>query len=418
MSPFVLITLVVLFAAVVLLILRAAHPLNALKVCTILAVLSGLAYNPESAFVPPGAFSEFFGKTDIVRALTVIVMLALLFSPNLPRIPYRHKAVVAVSAFPIFMAIVSVATGEPAFVKGVPGFALRMFDIVCFFSFGFWLAQRNRPDEFIRFMVLLALVVVGLNIAAITFDPSSSIRAQRFRGVSFSVNWAGMYLALLIVPVISALMSAKSWFRRSLAAPILVALLVLLLSTGSRGAIISCFAGVLTFLLATKVSKIASGLMAALLMLTVTFLPKNSALMSVSETASRFTSGQNTRETVWKAGWENWVDSGQVWIGTLDASSAVESQFLSILFVYGVIGAVVASLSLVLLFFQVFGAIRGRPSKTSGVAMSVIMVFLSSCFFEAPFFGIISAFNILLFISLGALFGDKASRQQRISLQT
>lgn len=418
MSPFFLLASICLATAIVMQASRVLHPLDSLKICTILAVLSGLAYNPNSAFVPAGAFSTFFGRTDIVRAMSVFVMLALLFSPGLPRVPYKHKVIIVVSAFPLFMGIISALTGEPAFTKGIAGFALRMTDIVCFFSFGLWLGLRKNSNDFTRFMLLLALIVAGLNIAAVIFDPSSSIRAERFRGVSFSVNWAGIYLALLIVPVFATVLSAKSWFSRSLVMPILVALLVFLLSSGSRGAIASGLAGIIALLFTTRVSKLVSGLVAAVVILTITFLPENRSLASMSGAVDRFSTAHNTRESVWQDGWQSWLNSGQIWFGSLDTSNAVESQFLSTLFVYGVIGTIVLSLCLAALVFQITVAVRGRPSTTSGVATSIVVVFLFSCLFEAPFFGIISAFNIFLLISIGAIFGDKASRQQQIGFRT
>lgn len=410
MSQFLATSVLILCVAFFWWQIKGAQSLFFLKICTIIVILSGLAYAPQDAIVPPGAFSGFFGNTNIVRALATILMVAALFSNKVPSAPLSHKAVLILATFPLYMAVLSAATGEPAFTKGILGFLLRMSDIICFFSLGFWLASQGRPNEFAHFMMLVALVTVVISIFALAIEPITSLRADRFRGVSFSANWSGMYFALLVVPLFSMLLSDKRVFFRSTTLPICIALLSLLAATGSRGAFVSALIGLLIYLFLNRKSLIAATGLGILAFLAFILLPGEYSLSNLLIT-KRFATVENTRETVWQDGWDRWLESGDILIGSLDASNAVENQFLSILFVYGVFGVVVAIICLIAIIAQVRKARKGRPSEASNVALSMIVVFFMSCVFEAPYFGVISAFNIFLYIAVGVVFGDKARRR-------
>jgi hypothetical protein len=265
---------------------------RALQVATVAVVLLTV--------VAAGAIIDWMSPARKLRwaALVALAVLAVAYAARRrPRLP--TAALVAAAGF---LALALVSAAWSATERLTIGRAIA-FTLVFVAAAGMALgasARRPRAVEQLLHGVLAAAVVValaGLLVLAFRYDravqPATTVTPARYQGLGGGPNMVPMVLAVA-TPIAAQLATAAATTRaRTVGAASLVLLLGSIAFSGSRGALVAVFAGLLAFALAAPATlrsrALLTGCVGVLLLITLAV----GAIPSPSETNPPEPTGQD-----------------------------------------------------------------------------------------------------------------------------
>ncbi len=368
--------------------------------------------------VPPSPFAFMFDNNQIVRVLGSFLLVSI-YLAKFKLTSLKNGVLGTLWVIPLLMLLYYIGSGIEGLSDGFLGVLVKMADVV-----GFYLLVHRyslSPDirsKFLKGVAYIGLVFIIINLFALLMDPIHSFRAERFRGIIFSVNWMGTYLAFFLVPFFSQYFLGERKMKILWLGTLIITGIFLIL-TGSRGAILTAFVTFLIFIwfvpktrMSGSISKKGifsiSILLGIGLSISMMMYPE---WFTVAE--GRLGSGLDSRSATFEAGWDKWYNYG-FYLGMLDESYGVESIYLTMLYVYGIIG--LSSLLAVILHLLLKAKnISKRFNSLEGPAgMAILVGFSVNCLFEGLYFGTMSAFNLFLYIGLGLLFSVRQRQEASI----
>ncbi len=377
---------------------------------------SGIVHNSNAIgmnYVQPAALASYFHSSHYAR-IAVISVLSLIILLELSEL-MKVKQPVLISLFimPFLFALYQVGSGDEGFNKGMIGFYIRTIDILGLFSLTYLLSISLGGKKLLKIIKYIAMVYIAFCLVGLIVDNQSSFRAERFRGISFSSNWAGAYLAMFSIYLLAAYSVETDKKNKILSISLFFVSVTLLLLTGSRGAMLSAAIGVIIFHIYNRKLSSNENKITVLIFYIVPFLllfyylAMELELFSV--VSDRLTNAGNTRADIWEKGYNNWV-SNNVFFGTTNAGDAVESLYLSVLYVYGIIGFTALILVIAYLLASSYRHMKYANSSPAIAGFSVFVCFLINNLFEALYLGVMSSFHLFMYFSLGLIFAESHNR--------
>lgn len=374
-----------------------------------LTILFGIVNGAEGRYgVPPAAFAYLFDGNQYVRTIGSLLLSIIYISRFGFKIP--NKGVFGLLLiYPFLMFIYFVGSSEQGFSDGIFGTIIKISDVIGFYLLIQMLSiDKNTQYLVLKFIAILGVIFIIINLLAIVLDPVNSYRAFRFRGIVFSVNWIGAYLTLILIPLFSQYFlsndNKKYWLI------FIVIDLVLIILTGSRASLIAAFVYIFSFIvLSQKQNDILINFRKVLFLL-ISFSLLLILIMNLypewfSFVNDRLSSNIDTRSDVFMKYFEMWYEKGY-FLGLFSESYAVESNYVSALYVYGLVGLIIFLCIWIAILFKTYNVIRNREEVSifniSGISM--FLGYLVHSFFEAFYFGTMSAFNLFMYLGLALAF--------------
>lgn len=115
----------------------------------------------------------------------------------------------------------------------------------------------------------------------------------------------------------------------------------------------------------------------------------------------------NTRQEMWYDTIERW-QRGDIIFGSSDPGDGVESLYLSMLSVYGIVGLSILIVSFIMIFFTLLNIRKQNRSMFWSLGFVSLIGFCFNCIFEALYLGTMSAFNPILYMMIGMSTNDAA----------
>jgi hypothetical protein len=235
-----------------------------------------------------GSLLSWIDTARKLRWLTLFVFAAIAIAYAVSRAGWRRLGFVqAGGAFLVGLALVSTAWSAFPRLTFERTAALGVLFAGC----GAVAAGIDRPDAARRFVDAIvagaaAVAVGGLLVLAFDHDravqPATTALPARYQGLGGGPNTAMMALAVASPLAAYAVLEARRPFARALAAVILVLLVGSIVASGSRGALVGCFGGLLALALlaptARRARVVAGASVAALLVVAalITRIPQPS----------------------------------------------------------------------------------------------------------------------------------------------
>lgn len=364
--------------------------------------------------IPPAPFAFMFDNNQIVRILGSF-LLVIIYNSRYKMTNISSGVLETLCVLPIVMLVYYIVSGIEGFSDGLLGVLVKISDIIGFYLLVHRLSKR---DDFRRILLaglaMMGAVFLLISLLGLLADPVNAFRAGRFRGIVFSVNWMGTYLALFLIPFFSQyLLNNKKikifWLI------ILLMTITLLILTGSRAAMITALISFVVFMWFIYKSKInASVSMQGVLGIFIFVVIGMSIIISLNPewftlAEARLGGNLDTRTLTFQAGWDIWFDDSPL-IGMLDQNYGVESVYLTMLYVYGIIGFFILIIVFTRLILKAINISKYFKSLEGPVGIAILIGFIINCFFEGLYFGTMSAFNLIFYMGLGFLFSFPKKR--------
>lgn len=384
-----------------------------------ITILFGMVNGSQGRFgLPPAPFAFMFDQNQIVRVVGSF-LLVVIYLAKFKFSILKDSVLGTLWIIPLLMLVYYIGSGIEGLSDGFLGVLVKMADVVGFYLLVHRLSlSQDYRSMFLKGIAVIGLVFIIINLFALLVDPVNSFRASRFRGIIFSTNWMGTYLAFFLIPLFSQYLSSRRMMKILWLGVLLVATIFLIL-TGSRGAILTAFITFLIFIWFTPKAQINGSFSKKRLLSVITLL---SILMSIiilmypewfSVTSDRLSSGLDSRSNVYKTGWDIWYNNS-LYFGMLDEKYSVESVYLTMLYVYGIVGFFIFLLVLSRLLLKAMIASKRFNSLEGPVGMAIFIGFFVNSALEGLYFGTMSAFNSILYIGLGLLFSVRRIQKNSI----
>ena len=389
----------ILIAIISLLVFKIKGKLSFLIFIFFTTIIAGIFNGGEAvySFTPQQAFFSKYASG--YGGVKLFLMGVLIFILPMQKLEFTYKEAITIFALLIFPVFVSISSlfGSIGLSGGfLPSF-VSIFEVVFVFVFIKYIIKNGCKDKLIDDLALFFSVFIIFLFLGLMLEPELSLRAGRFRGVSGSSNWMATYLCFINLLLFSFYLNRSN---RHLTIISLILGVILLILTGSRSSIFAFFAALLLICFRTGVNKSMISIVVFILIGSLISIVVGFDLSSFD--IARVSSLENTRESVWLRGYTSLVNSGDYLMGVTNASAAVESVYLSVLFVYGIMGLIFfVPMFLLLFYFSSFIKPLGQGSLILGSGL--IMAFLLISIFENIYFGKIASFNSFLYLGVGLL---------------
>jgi hypothetical protein len=372
-----------------------------------ITILFGMVNGSQGRYdVPPAPFALMFDKNQLVRVMGSF-LLVMIYILRYKFTTLKNGVLGTLWVIPLMMLVYYIGSGIEGLSDGFLGVLVKMTDVVGFYLLVYRLSLReNFRRIFLSSLAMMGTIFLAINLVALLVDPVNAFRAERFRGITFSVNWMGSYLALFLMPLFSQYLLSKKKIKIFWLIILLIAVTFLIL-TGARAAIITSLFSFVIFLWFIYKSKIddSVSMKGVMGIMTLIFIGMSIVIMVYPEWFTvaeiRLSGNLDTRTLIFEAGWNRWTSP---FLGMFDEGYGVESVFLTMLYVYGIVGFSI----LFMVFSQILLKAKIASKKFKSVegptGMAILIGFLINCFFEGLYFGTMSAFNLIFYIGLGLLF--------------
>lgn len=384
-----------------------------------ITILFGMVHGSQGRFgVPPAPFAFMFDHNQIVRVAGSF-LLVLVYLAKFKFSILKNSILGTLWVIPLLMLLYYIASGIEGLSDGLLGVLVKMADVVGFYL----LVHRLSLSEDLRSKFLKGIAYIGvgfilINVLALWTDPIHSFRADRFRGIVFSVNWMGTYLALFLVPLLSQYFLSKRKMKILWLGILLVAITLLVL-TGSRGAIITALISLIIFIWLLPKSRMSGSISKKGIFGILTLVGIGLSIVMITHpewftvVEMRFSENVDTRSATFEAGWNNWYNNSP-YFGMLDEQYGVESIYLTMLYVYGIVGFSVFLAVILRLLLKAKSVVKRFNSLEGPAGMAIFISFLVNCLFEGLYFGTMSAFNLIFYMGLGLLFSVRRRQKKSI----
>ena len=379
-----------------------------------ITILFGMVNGSQGRYgVPPAPFAYLFDHNQIVRILGSF-LLTIIYISKYKFTIVKNSVFGTLLILPITMLLYYIGSGVEGLSDGFLGVLIKMTDVVGFYLLVHRLSLKEScRNTFLTGLAMIGAAFLAISLAGLFIDPINAFRAERFRGILFSVNWMGSYLALFFIPLLSQYLLSKKVRKTFWLITVLITLTLLLL-TGARAAMITVLVSSLIYIFYIYKSNIKHlvSMKSVTRIVILALFGMSIIIMLYPEwfiaTETRLSENLDTRTSTFEAGWDRWTSP---YLGMLDERYGVESIYLTMLYVYGIIGFSILFTVFTKILLKAIIVSKKFTSLEGPTGMAILIGFFVNCFFEGLYFGTMSAFNLIFYIGLGLLFSVKSKQK-------